>query len=427
MQTPQRIAFVNQPIDRVLPPLSNSLGLWTYEVARRLAENAEVHVFGPTHSIHSRRHSQGRIHYHLLSVRIGDELRRRTAGLGMLDRPGKPRFATSLYYLDFAVRVVSALQRIRPDVIHVQNFSQFVPLLRRLNCTSKIVLHMHCEWLSQMDARMIRRNLEPADGIVGCSRFVTEATARAFPHLADRCHTIYNGVDLQVFAPARPAVPDPAGSDLEILYVGRVAPEKGGHDLIRAFGAIAEKYPRARLKLIGGIASGLTEFIAKVCGRDPLEAEIARLYWSGYREKIQHMIPPNAASRITFVPVTPNSELPGFYRHAGVFVFPSAWNEPFGMPILEAMACEKPVVATRSGGIPEIVEDRTTGLLVERGNPQALAAALAQLLDDPKRRLAMGRAGRQRVVERFSWDHVAANLLAVYRNLPTSAYAGHIA
>jgi glycosyltransferase involved in cell wall biosynthesis len=101
------------------------------------------------------------------------------------------------------------------------------------------------------------------------------------------------------------------------------------------------------------------------------------------------------------------------YSHAVGFACPSVY-EPFGLINLEAMACETPVVASAVGGILEVVEDGTTGYLVPPGRPDELAAALRRLLDDPGAARAMGKAGRRRVEERFSWAHVAARTEEVY-------------
>ena len=118
------------------------------------------------------------------------------------------------------------------------------------------------------------------------------------------------------------------------------------------------------------------------------------------------------------------------YTHAALFVCPSVY-EPFGIINLEAMACETPVVASAVGGIPEIVVDGETGLLVpldaddsgtfEPRNPEAFSAALAaavnELMRDPARRRRMGAAARARVLERFSWEAIAAETMAFYREL----------
>ena len=88
-------------------------------------------------------------------------------------------------------------------------------------------------------------------------------------------------------------------------------------------------------------------------------------------------------------------------------MFPSVWNEPSGLPTFEAQACGTPVVSTYSGGIPEYVSHGKTGILVARGEARELAMAINRVLDNPALARAMGEAGRQRAVERFSWDVVS--------------------
>src|SRR6185312_8858780 len=99
-----------------------------------------------------------------------------------------------------------------------------------------------------------------------------------------------------------------------------------------------------------------------------------------------------AAKRITHHGLLAHSRLLELYREADIFVFPSLWDEPFGMPIVEAMACARPVVATRGGGIHELVSHGHTGLLVPKGDVAALATALLRLLDDADARARLGAA-----------------------------------
>jgi glycosyltransferase involved in cell wall biosynthesis len=120
---------------------------------------------------------------------------------------------------------------------------------------------------------------------------------------------------------------------------------------------------------------------------------------------------------IFFVKSLPYRELVNYYRDSDVFVFPSVWNEPFGMPVIEAMACGIPVVATKSGGIPELIEDGRSGLLVDRDDSDALADAILRLLNDNNLRESIGKVGRERVIEKFTWDRVANDLLKQYQRI----------
>jgi starch synthase len=118
--------------------------------------------------------------------------------------------------------------------------------------------------------------------------------------------------------------------------------------------------------------------------------------------------------RIRWIPaMVPREHLVELYSHAALFVCPSVY-EPFGLINLEAMACGAAVVASRVGGIPEVVADGETGVLVPPGDVPALAAALRSLLEAPERRRALGQAGRRRVEALFSWDRVAERTLEVY-------------
>ena len=119
---------------------------------------------------------------------------------------------------------------------------------------------------------------------------------------------------------------------------------------------------------------------------------------------------------VTFLGWVPNTELPPYYRAAAVSVIPSL-EEGFGIPAAEAMGCEVAVVASDAGGLPEVVEDGVTGLVVPRGDSTALAQAIGSLLADPERRRAMGQAGRARGLRLFDWDRSAEQFEQIYREV----------
>jgi glycosyltransferase involved in cell wall biosynthesis len=122
------------------------------------------------------------------------------------------------------------------------------------------------------------------------------------------------------------------------------------------------------------------------------------------------------AADVTFLGWVPNSDLPPYYRAAAVSVIPSL-EEGFGIPAAEAMGCEVPVVASDAGGLPEVVEDGVTGLVVPRGDADALARAIQTLLTDPERRRVMGQAGRARALRLFDWDRSAEQFEQLYREV----------
>jgi glycosyltransferase involved in cell wall biosynthesis len=119
---------------------------------------------------------------------------------------------------------------------------------------------------------------------------------------------------------------------------------------------------------------------------------------------------------VTFLGWVPNAELPPYYRAAAVSVIPSL-EEGFGIPAAEAMGCEVAVVASDAGGLPEVVENGVTGLVVPRGDSAALARAIGSLLSDPLRRDQMGQAGRARALRLFDWDRSAEQFEELYRDV----------
>ncbi|WFE43958.1 glycogen synthase [Verrucosispora sp. WMMD1129] len=256
-----------------------------------------------------------------------------------------------------------------------------------------------------------RTAYEAADAIVAVSAGMRRDVLAAYPSVdPDRVHVIYNGIDTAQYAPdpgtdvlARLGI-DPALPS--VVYVGRITRQKGLPHLLRA---VRELPADTQLVLLAG-APDTPEIAAEVEG---LVAEL-RASRSGV---------------VWVAEMLPKSEVIQVLTHATIFVCPSVY-EPMGIVNLEAMACETAVVATATGGIPEVVADGETGLLVPidqaglDGTPvdparfeAELAARLNELLADPERAAALGRAGRRRAVEHFSWDAVAARTLDLYRSL----------
>jgi glycosyltransferase involved in cell wall biosynthesis len=191
---------------------------------------------------------------------------------------------------------------------------------------------------------------------------------------------------------------------------------------VEAFKKVAGRHPQVQLELVGCKHCPPPEYVVKL-GDDEQTRELAPLYNANYSSYLQHMLPPEIMQRVTFQKPLAHPELAGHYRNADILVFPSVWNEPFGIPLIEAMATGIPVIATRGGGFPEIVHDGQTGLLVPRGDAPALAEAILRLLESEDLSRSMGQAGRQRVLERFTWDRIVQDLLSEYGRFfaPSSA------
>ncbi len=414
-----KIAFVTQPWDIIVPAFggSTSIPIIAYQLAARLAKRHAVTLYGRQDARQPLMEQDDLgITYRRISLKKEDLLLKpfkfldRIAGRRLANRP---LFNAGFYYQGYARQIAQELGRSKYDIIHVYNFSQFAPIMRRYNPDSKIVLHMHCEWLTQLDAGQIAQRLEAVDLILGCSPHITGKIQARFPQYAARARTLFNGVDTRNFTGN--TTPDKA-APRTILFSGRISPEKGIHVLLDAFTRIARTFPRVRLVLVGMAAAAPLRFIVGLSDEKPVQ-ELQRFYTGEpYLAQLQRRIPPELQDRVFFAGFTPHAEVARYYRQADILVNPSL-SEAFGMSLIEAMSAGLPVVATRAGGMVDIVVDGQTGFLVPPDDATALAQAVLALLQDDNLRRAMGQTGRERAVACFDWDIIAENLDAFYQTL----------
>ena len=239
-----------------------------------------------------------------------------------------------------------------------------------------------------------RTALENADAIVAVSGAMRDDVLQCYPAIdTARLRVIHNGIDAEEYNP------DPGTDVLEhygvdpstpyVIFVGRITHQKGLEHLLDAAPMLD---PTANLVLCAG-APDTPEIGERVRSRIP---QLERTIW------IEEMLPkPQVIQLLT---------------HATVFVCPSIY-EPMGIVNLEAMACETAVVASRVGGIPEVVAEGETGFLVDPGNAPELAERVNELLGDPELAARFGKAGRKRAVEHFSWRTIAERTADLYRSL----------
>ncbi|PZO57300.1 MAG: glycosyltransferase family 1 protein [Phormidesmis priestleyi] len=425
-----KVAFVSQPWDTLRPPVSaGSIPIWTYKTAKVLAARCEVVIYARRSDQQLAQEVQAGIEYRRISVagiRLCNGLAKGGAKLFR-----KFRYLNSgLYYGPYGLRIATDLRQQQCDIVHIHNFSQFVPVIRALNPKLKIVLHMHCEWLSQFDRKVIAQRLAQCDLIIGCSDYITEKIRGQFPEFADKCQRVYNGVDIQqfdetddktdneVYSQADDETDDKTGDktdDPNVLFVGRISPEKGLHTLVAAFEKVAAKFPTAQLYLVGPNKPTSAEFIAELSD-DPIVRRLADLDPPNYPQNLQNHLPLHLKERVFFTGAVSHLELHRYFQRASVLVNPSL-SEAFGMSLVEAMATGTPTIATKVGGMCDVIVPEKTGLLVPPDQPEALALAICRLLDEPELRASMGRAGRLRATEIFSWEAIATSLWAHYQAL----------
>ncbi|MFD6311347.1 glycogen synthase [Streptomyces nigra] len=242
-----------------------------------------------------------------------------------------------------------------------------------------------------------RTAVESADAVIAVSGAMREDILGCYPALdPDRVHVVHNGIDTALYRPdTRTDALARFGLDADrpyVLFVGRITRQKGVPQLLRAVRHID---PAVQVVL---------------CAGAPDTPEIDREFRDLYEELSR------VRAGVHWIPqMLPRPEVIQLLTHATVFVCPSVY-EPLGIVNLEAMACGTPVVASRVGGIPEVVEDGVTGLLVPLDDDfeSGLARALDAVAGDPEAARRMGEAGRERAVGEFGWDAVARRTVRLY-------------
>jgi glycosyltransferase involved in cell wall biosynthesis len=257
----------------------------------------------------------------------------------------------------------------------------------------RFVWHLHdrlaSDYLPARVAAVLRLLLRTLPHFVIVNSRATLDTIQPFP--AERCAVVYPGVEVRPLSFSHAL---PPGNPELVGLVGRISRTKGQDVFLRAAARVLERFPKARFQIIGGA----------LFNDAPFESEVRAL---ADALGIAHAV-----------------EFTGFVRDVearlaalDVLVHASPTPEPFGQVVVEGMAAGKPVVATRAGGVPEIVSDEETGLLVPPGDVEALAAGICRLLADPELRQRLAERGRQRAVECFGIERTAQQIMEVHARL----------
>lgn len=327
----------------------------------------------------------------------------------------------------FSRSLAMAKDNLDADVIHCHTwYTDMAGFMARMLWGVPLVLSIHSleplrPWKVEqlgnayyMSSWMEQTGIENADAVIAVSQETRNDLLRFFTIAPEKIHVIHNGIDLEQYR-KNPSVDALVQRGVDpgrpfVLFVGRITRQKG---IIHLVNAIPYLDPALQVVLCAGapdtpeIGREMTERVAEV------SADRSGVIW------IREMLP--------------REDVIQFYSHAAVFCCPSVY-EPFGIINLEAMACETAVVASAVGGIPEVVVPGETGLLVDLQlkpgtfdpvDPEQfsrdLAAAINQVALDPSLRETMGRNGRRRVEQHFSWTAIARQTLDLYRSLVSAA------
>ncbi len=306
-------------------------------------------------------------------------------------------------YLD---KVARSIRKEGIRIVHVRNRPVYMPYLRKvLGSGVKLILHEHNQNIADMlTGKKAAEVLDSIDAYVAVSKFTHDyEITNKYPQYSGKSHVILNGVNIEKFRPvwdnrgkAR-ALREKHGvsGSKNILFTGAIRERKGVHKLVEAFKLVIKDHPDAKLIIAGGTADNL---------------EAADLFARNLRKSAEE-----AGGRVVFLGYVPADRVEEAYLLADIYCAPSIWEEAFGLVYAEASASGLPVVASRRGGIPEIIEDGRTGLLInDPEDPSEIASKLNSLLSSPALCADMGRAGRKRMEDHFSWDRVAKEIEDLY-------------
>jgi spore coat protein SA len=305
-------------------------------------------------------------------------------------------------------QVLKIVQSVEPDLIHVHNRPLLALYLQKhLGGRIPVILHLHnlYDSLGRRERPPVGIPI-PVAGCVACSQFVLDRERTRLGLGAKSHWVVYNGVDPEIFA-CRWQQPEKAklirqkyriGDEPTVLFVGKVRESKGVGVLLHAMDRVWQRLPQAVLMLAGGTEYGQ--------GRtDRLTPFFRRL-----QEQLQR-----AAGRVILTGFIPPFQIAEMYQAGDIFVGPSQIEEGLGIVFLEASASGLPIIATRKGGIPEIVRPELNGILLERhDDAQELGDIILELLLNKSRQESLGRQGCQWVRENFTWEKIARRQALVY-------------
>ncbi|TLS48310.1 glycosyltransferase family 4 protein [Paenibacillus antri] len=374
-----KIAIV-APETRPVPPVQGgAVQIYIDEIVRRLAGRHRITLFSPR------------------------------AGSGASSYSRKIR-VVRVKKKNYIKRVRKIIKKSYYPIIHTFNRPHFVKKLHKVSPKSKYVLNLHNE-LGEKKGPGWRKGIRKTDFFIANSHYTRRDAIRRFRRVKpSKIITVHLGIDPGKFImkwnhPERVARLkrkwNTQGKKV-VLFVGKIDKKKGIDTLIEACRILKKKHKNLAVVVVGGSDHGRTR-------KDP------------YFKRIEKRAKRTLGKRgVRFTGFVRPGKVAEFYAIADVFVCPSRWKEPFGRVNLEAMASGVPVVATRRGGVPEVVKHRVTGYLVSQpGNAKRMARYIDKLLKNRKLARKMGTAGYRRAVAAFSWRSVTRKINRVYRKVRT--------
>ncbi|MEM3602369.1 MAG: glycosyltransferase family 4 protein [Candidatus Bathyarchaeia archaeon] len=384
---------------------------WNFPTGREL-----THGLGPTFYHISREQAALGLDVHVIMLRKSSRPSyKEVEGV-------KVHFVNSPYNVNVVRKIAELNRKIGLDVIHAHSTCGLLYSVFRKGIGVPLVVHVHGTTLGMENFEFdlpssfsfkyslkskFRRKISAlrqlffwrkADLLIAVSQAQKEELKTLYGVNDGKIRVVYLGVDPNIFRRYGDVSflrdRHKLGNKRIILFVGHFGLRKGIPFLIRAMPKILKENPDTVLLCVGGTPKWLG----------------TRLYWDYLKNMIREL---SLSNSVRLVGEIPHHELPYYYSMADVFAFPSLY-EAFGKVVVEAMACETPVVASKVGGIPEIIHHGYNGLLVEATNVDQLAEAISALLFSKDFARRLGKKARQTVLEKFTWRYTAESLNKVY-------------
>lgn len=297
--------------------------------------------------------------------------------------------------MSYGCRVAAQLAPFDTVIIH--NEPNLLLFITR-QASQKLVLHMHNDHLTHRAFRwMYRKALHKADLVICVSQYIKSNAVQYFPEHAHKFVVLFNATDPLLFKPygelAHQVLQDtvPLSSEHQyLLYVGRLTPEKGVDVLIKAFALALQQMPTLRLIITG---SSFFEGAVK----------------TSYQKSLIMLAKP-ISHAIVFTGFIPHEKLKYLYSSVDLIVLPSVWQDPCPLVVLEAMASGTCLVASKVGGVPEVVVDNLNGFLVEPNQPEKLATTITSVLNHPVDKHRVELLARNTIETGYAWPHLVGNL-----------------
>ena len=362
--------------------LSDLNSVHTIKWARSLAENGlEICIFGLSKVHHSFYENHKNIQLCALGVDNSITGNSKTT-------------AAKLRYLMAIPQVKELIRQFKPDIIHA-HYATSYGLIGALCGFHPYVLSVwgadifEFPHKSPLHRQLLKFNLKRADKILSTSHFMAKATGAYTPKPLE---VTPFGIDLTTFRSRK--VEGPFGENAIVIGTVKGLEEQYGVEyLIKTFNILCTKHQNLPLKLLI-VGGGSLE--------KPLKALVKEL-------KLE--------DDTIFTGRVNYDLVPGYHNMLSIYVALSVIDsESFGVAVIEASACEKPVVVSNVGGLPEVVEEGVTGFIIPPRKPEQTAEVLEKLIFDKDLRLKMGRAGRERVKKLYNWDENVKQMISIYQN-----------